>query len=68
MNISTKKKKSFDAVEMSRRLREQTSALLSSMAPQERIDFLNRRLADFPKSIGNSQVPAYLVREDPPKP
>lgn len=68
MNISTKKKKSFDAVEMSRRLREQTSALLAPMTPQERIDFLNRRLADFPKSTGKSQMPASLVREDPPKP
>lgn len=68
MNISTKKKKSFDAVEMSRRLRERTSALLSPMTPQERIDFLNRRLADFPKSTANSEAPTCLVHEDPPKP
>lgn len=39
-----KKKKSFDAVEESRKWRRETSALLATMTPQEQMDFLNRRL------------------------
>ena len=38
--METKKKK-FDAVEMSRELREKTSALLNAMTSEEQIAFLN---------------------------
>jgi len=44
------RKKKFDAVVESRKWREQTSALLATMAPAERIEFVNRRIADFPKT------------------
>lgn len=37
------KKKKFDAVEMSRRLRAETGRLLAAMKPEEQIAFLNRR-------------------------
>ncbi len=42
-------KKDFDAVAESRKWREKTSSLLSTMTPAERIAFINRRIADFPK-------------------
>jgi hypothetical protein len=52
------KKKTFDAVAESRKWREETGALLATMTRAERIEFLNQRIADFPKtrsklSIGN---------------
>ena len=44
------KKKTFDAVAESRKWREETGALLATMTRAERIEFLNRRIADFPKT------------------
>jgi hypothetical protein len=44
------KKKTFDAVAESRKWREETGALLATMTQAERIAFLNRRIADFPKT------------------
>jgi hypothetical protein len=41
-------KKTFDAVESSRRWRRKTSRLLRDMTSAERIAFLNRRLANWP--------------------
>ena len=41
-------KKTFDAVESSRRWRRKTSRLLRNMTSAERIAFLNRRLANWP--------------------
>jgi len=41
------RKKKFDAVEMSRKLRRDTGRLLSKMSPKEQIKFLNRRLERF---------------------
>jgi hypothetical protein len=50
------KTKTFDAVEMSRRLREETSRLLATMSRQEKINFLNRHLKRFPPArIADSQ-------------
>jgi len=43
-----RKKKTFDAVAESRKWREETGALLATMTRAERIEFLNRRIADFP--------------------
>ena len=41
------KNKRIDAVEMSRRLREKTSRLLSRMSRDGKIKFLNRHLKNF---------------------
>jgi len=43
----TTKKKTFDTVAQSRRWRIATSKLLNKMTPEERIAFLNRRLANW---------------------
>lgn len=48
--MQTTIKKTFDAVAESRKWREKTSAMLSTMKEGERIDFLNRRIALFPES------------------
>jgi hypothetical protein len=45
---TTKKKKPFDAVAQSRRWRVATSKLLNKMTPEEQLEFLNRRLANWP--------------------
>ncbi len=45
-----KKKKAFDAVEMSRKWRMDTSRLLATMTHQEQIEFLNRNLERYPKA------------------
>ena len=51
----SRKKKTFDAVAESRKWREETSALLATMTRAERIEFLNRRIADFPKTRPKAQ-------------
>jgi len=40
----------FRAVEESRKWRIATGKMLREMAPEKRIAFLNRRIADFPKT------------------
>jgi hypothetical protein len=52
------KTKIFDAVEMSRRLREDTSRLLASMSREDKINFLNKHLERFSKAEipSNQQV------------
>jgi len=54
--MATKKK--FDAVEMSRRLRTETSRLLASMKPEEQIAFLNRRLVGSKKAGHRAKLAA----------
>ncbi len=49
------KKKKFDAVAESRKWREETGALLATMSRAERIEFVNRRIADFPKTRPKSR-------------
>jgi len=44
------KKKTFDAVAKSRKWREETGALLATITQAERVEFLNRRIAAFPKT------------------
>jgi hypothetical protein len=46
--MATTKKKIFNAVAQSRRWRMATSKLLNKMTPEERIAFVNRRLANWP--------------------
>jgi len=44
------KKKTIDAVASSRSWRRATSKLLNKMTPDEQIEFLNRRLANWPRA------------------
>jgi hypothetical protein len=53
--MMTQKKKTFDAVAESRKWRVATGALLATMTRAERIEFLNRRIADFPKTRSKVQ-------------
>ena len=46
--MSTNKEKTFDAVAQSRRWRRATSRKLSTMSDEEKLAFLNRRLAAWP--------------------
>jgi hypothetical protein len=55
--------KTFDAVEMSRRLREQTSRKLAGLSRDERLTLLNRHIQ---KSCQETQVEEALLREEPP--
>jgi uncharacterized protein YbbK (DUF523 family) len=55
--------KTFDAVEMSRRLREQTSRKLAGLSRDERLTLLNRHVQ---KSCQEMQVDVALLREEPP--
>lgn len=61
MQTTTKIKKDFDAVAESRKWRENTSAMLAPMSSEERIEFLNQRIADFPKTRLTSQVSTLSV-------
>lgn len=56
------KTRELDAVEMSRRLREDTSRLLSSMSRQEKRDFLNRHLDRFPEKSSAKRDSLVLDR------
>ncbi len=56
--MKTTIKKDFDAVAESRKWREKTSILLSTMSPTERIAFINRRIADFPQTRSKKQAVA----------
>lgn len=56
--MKTTIKKDFDAVAESRKWRENTSALLSTMTPAERIAFINRRIGDLPKTRPQKQPAA----------
>ena len=63
--------KTFDAVEMSRRLREETSRHLAALTPAQRIALLNSHLRQpapsrtvrYPAEVAESCV----VREEPPE-
>ena len=55
--------KTFDAVEMSRRLREQTSRKLAALTREERRALLNAHLRSAPRA----ETETCIVREDPPK-
>ena len=53
--MMTQKKKTFDAVTESRKWRTATSAVLAPMTQIERIEFLNQRISDFPKTRPKAQ-------------
>ena len=56
--------KTFDAVEMSRRLREQTSRKLAALTREQRIALLNAHLLPAPRE----GMETCSVREEPPEP
>jgi hypothetical protein len=66
--MATISNKTFDAVEMSRRLREQTSHDLASLTAEQR---LNSHLGRNPKSTAvtykANEEPVVVLREEPPK-
>ena len=51
------KKKKFDAVEMSRKLRRETGRLLSKMTPKQQMEFLNKRLERFNDHSASKHLP-----------
>jgi hypothetical protein len=55
--------KTFDAVEMSRLLREETSRKLAGLSRNERLTLLNRHIK---KSCQDMLVEGALLREEPP--
>jgi hypothetical protein len=69
--MATISNKTFDAVEMSRRLREQTSHDLASLTAEQRITLLNSHLGRNPKSTAvtykANEEPVVVLREEPPK-
>ena len=54
----------FDAVEMSRRLREETSRKLAALTREQQIALLNSQLRPAPRT----EAETCIVREDPPAP
>ncbi len=56
--------KTFDALEMSRRLREETSRKLAALTREQQIALLNSQLCPAPRTEAETSV----VREDPPAP
>jgi hypothetical protein len=67
--MATSKTKTFDAVEMSRRLREETGRKLAGLTREQRLALLNSHLrpsaAASSPNQGNAE--SCMVREDPPK-
>jgi hypothetical protein len=55
--------KTFDAVEMSRRLREQTSRKLATLTREQRIALLNRQIPVAGNALPEDEP---ILREDPP--
>ena len=62
--MATPTTKTFDAVEMSRRLREDTSRKLATLTRAQRLALLNAHLRSIPKEDDS----ACVLREEPPKP
>ena len=54
--------KTFDALEMSRRLREETSRKLATLTREQRLAILNAHLRSTPSALEET----CIVREDPP--
>ena len=70
--MTTPSNKTFDAVEMSRHLRENTSRELESLTVEQRVALLNSHLRQNPNSPAMtckvSEKSADVLREEPPKP
>ena len=69
--MATTSNKTFDAVEMSRRLREETSRHLASLTAEQRVALLNSHVRQDPiarkMSWATDDEPASVMREEPPK-
>ena len=67
--MATPKTKTFDAVEMSRRLREETGRKLAGLTREQGLALLNSHLRApaAASSAGEGSVELCIVREDPPK-
>lgn len=57
--------KTFDAVEMSRRLREETGRKLAELTREQRLALLNSHLRASP--VDQESLESCVVREDRPK-
>jgi hypothetical protein len=55
--------KTFDAVEMSRRLREQTSRKLAALTREQRVALLNRQIPMTGSALAEDEP---ILREEPP--
>ena len=62
--MATPTPKTFDAVEMSRRLREDTSRKLATLTRAQRLALLNAHL----RRTAKEDCSPLVLREDPPKP
>lgn len=67
--MATPKNKTFDAVEMSRRLREETGRQLAGLTREQRLALLNSHLRPPTAASTPDQESAEscAVREEPPK-
>lgn len=61
--MATTTNKTFDAVEMSRRLREETSRKLAALTREQQIAVLNAQLRSAPRA----EAETCVVREEPPE-
>jgi len=67
--MPTPKTKTFDAVEMSRRLREETGRKLAGLTREQRLALLNSHLrpSAAASSAAQESAASCMVREDSPK-
>ncbi len=67
--MPTPKTKTFDAVEMSRRLREETGRKLAGLTREQRLALLNShlRLSAVASSADQESAESCMVREEPAK-
>jgi hypothetical protein len=67
--MATPKTKTFDAVEVSRRLREETSRKLAGLSREQRLTLLNSHLhpSAAASSIDPGSVESCVVWEEPPE-
>ena len=67
--MATPKTKTFDAVEMSRRLREETGRKLAGLTREQRLALLNShlRLSVAASFTDQESAEPCVVREEPPK-
>jgi len=66
--VTTTPTKTFDEVEMSRRLREETSRKLATLTRQQRIALLNAHLRPAATHSPAGAEESCILREEPPKP
>ena len=67
--MATPKTKTFDAVEMSRRLREETGRKLAGLTREQRLALLNSHLrpSGAASAVAQESGESCMVREEPPE-